>query len=447
MSMHSRCSREALVAKVFCIVGGVVLLVGAGCGSKAQSGPKNEAQAGTGGVGATSGSSGTMAGTPPKPTCGTDAVEAAGAGGESDRPLPSDSIEMLGASCSRAGALACAGKHQKLKLVCGAAGTWDANGTCGAGEFCQTADGVDKGICLAEADECQGLEPGALVCFSGAVRKCGADSLGSELVQECQYGCEGEDCAVDPPCAVGLGNCTDAPGCETNLKFSADNCGACGNSCVGAPNTTDSCVAGVCTCETGFSDCTSAPGCETATASDVQNCGVCDNNCGFGTCVGGKCAVRIFVTSSTYLGNLGGIEGADLKCQQHAEAANLNGIFKAWLSDSTTPVASRLPQHMGPYVRLDGQVVASNWSDLTTLSHQNRISINEMGAAVELSYVWTGGNSTSSKKYFCEDWTSVTPSTFGYCGETTYRSWDSSAYRDCSQELAHLYCIEIPEAE
>jgi hypothetical protein len=51
-------------------------------------------------------------------------------------------------------------------------------------------------------------------------------------------------------------------------------------------------------------------------------------------------------------------------------------------------------------------------------------SIDEMGSAVGRSYVRTG-------------------STFGYCDRATYLSWDNSVLRDCSQELAHLYCFEV----
>ncbi len=443
-------SRVGTFANLLGVVGMGVMLGGTSCASKPeQSRPQSEAQAGTGGVG---GIDGTGAGGLAKPTggdaAGGDAATGAGAGGEGDdHSTPGDSGEELGASCSRAGDLGCAGNHQKLKLVCGAAGVWESNGTCGQGEFCQTAVGVDEGICLAEAEECQGLDPGASVCTDGELRKCGVDSLNSELVQQCQYGCAGDNCAVDPPCDTGKGDCTDAPGCETNLKFSAENCGVCGNSCVGAPNTTDSCSAGACTCKSGFSDCTSAPGCETATITDVQHCGTCDNACTFGACVGGKCAVRVFVTSTTYLGNLGGLDGADQKCQQQADASGLSGTFKAWLSDSTTPVSSRMPHHDGPYVRLDSKVIATGWTALTTTSHQEAISVDEHGEAVELSYVWTGGDPARQKPYFCEDWTSATESTFGYCGQTGLNGWDHSAFRVCSMEMARLYCFEVPSGQ
>jgi len=46
---------------------------------------------------------------------------------------------------------------------------------------------------------------------------------------------------------------------------------------------------------------------------------------------------RVFVTSDAYKGNLGGLEGADAKCQDLAEDADLPG---RWRRD---PVCSRTP--------------------------------------------------------------------------------------------------------
>src|SRR5690242_15690863 len=41
---------------------------------------------------------------------------------------------------------------------------------------------------------------------------------------------------------------------------------------------------------------------------------------------------RVFVTSKTYQGTLGGLAGADMECQKLADAANLGGTWMAWLS-------------------------------------------------------------------------------------------------------------------
>ena len=51
---------------------------------------------------------------------------------------------------------------------------------------------------------------------------------------------------------------------------------------------------------------------------------------------------KVFVTSTTYTGNLGGLSGADSKCQARATAANLSGVWKAWLSTGDLAASSRI---------------------------------------------------------------------------------------------------------
>ena len=68
------------------------------------------------------------------------------------------------------------------------------------------------------------------------------------------------------------------------------------------------------------------------------------------------------MTSTTYkAGDLGGLAGADAKCQARAMAAGLTGTFRAWLSDATNSPSSRFPQDAGPYLLVNGGLVANNW--------------------------------------------------------------------------------------
>src|SRR5438045_3087614 len=59
----------------------------------------------------------------------------------------------------------------------------------------------------------------------------------------------------------------------------------------------------------------------------------------------------VFVTSTAYVGNLGGLQGADMKCQARAAAGRLRGTFLAWLSGTT----GARPCRQTP-VRLSGPV-------------------------------------------------------------------------------------------
>src|ERR1051325_9115317 len=66
----------------------------------------------------------------------------------------------------------------------------------------------------------------------------------------------------------------------------------------------------------------------------------------------------VFVTSLTYTTTqIGSIAGADSLCQAHATSVNLPGIFKAWLSGSTSDASARLGAARG-FVRIDGAPVA-----------------------------------------------------------------------------------------
>src|SRR5262245_31188313 len=76
---------------------------------------------------------------------------------------------------------------------------------------------------------------------------------------------------------------------------------------------------------------------------------------------------RIFVTSKVYVGGLlGGLDGADAKCNERAAAAGLPRTYKAWLSTLTDSPSSRMTHLVGKYTLVDGTLVASGWDDLVS---------------------------------------------------------------------------------
>jgi hypothetical protein len=112
--------------------------------------------------------------------------------------------------------------------------------------------------------------------------------------------CTGSVCALGA-CNAGFGNCDGNPanGCETDLRTSPANCGACSNRCA-PPNAAGTCAAGVCglgACTAGFADCdaNAVNGCEVNTATDLAHCGACGNLCrnfgpaGSSVCTAGAC--------------------------------------------------------------------------------------------------------------------------------------------------------------
>lgn len=183
----------------------------------------------------------------------------------------------------------------------------------------------------------------------------------------------------------------------------------------------------------------------------------------------------VFVSSERYTGNLGGVAGADAKCQQLAEAAGLPGTYKAWLSDKTSSPAATFKRSNGPYVLVDGTEVASNWEGLTEDYHLVPINIAETGQAVGESFVWTNTvpsgrtgpcpcpailrhegeqgeeRRTAVRDGSCQNWTSSNGDLYdGICGNSIGlgTSWTiniiseiGAQIADCD-EMLRLYCFQ-----
>ncbi|MBI2543103.1 MAG: hypothetical protein HYW24_02880 [Candidatus Aenigmarchaeota archaeon] len=154
---------------------------------------------------------------------------------------------------------------------------------------------------------------------------------------------------------------------------------------------------------------------------------------------------RVFITSTGYNGTLGGLSGADQKCQSLANAANLGGTWKAWLSDRTTAATSRLTHFNNPYKLLDGKKIADSWNDLTDGSIANAINLDEKTATQTNKLVWTSTSFNGSIPYSptnrCEDWT--LNSAFGDVGSNsrTDSGWTNQGMHECTN-INHLYCFE-----
>lgn len=159
---------------------------------------------------------------------------------------------------------------------------------------------------------------------------------------------------------------------------------------------------------------------------------------------------RVFVSSQTVNGNLGGVLGADQKCQQFATDANLGGNWKAWISDSNQSASDRLFHSTEPYVlSFDQTLIANNWDDLTDGSIQNQFNKTQTGTNLGGKSVWTGTNANgASNANTCQNWTSSnsTVST-GRRGKTdqTTQQWTTENNAGCAAQN-HLYCIEQPPA-
>lgn len=134
---------------------------------------------------------------------------------------------------------------------------------------------------------------------------------------------------------------------------------------------------------------------------------------------------KIFITSTQYNGNLGGVSGADSKCQARASAAGLSGTYKAIISSNTSNAKERMPNSR--YVTVTGEILSTNLAGLFDGGINYQIRTESGNYATTSGYaqsVWTGsdgnGNgylSGSPTLTTCSNWSSSNSS---YWGETGY---------------------------
>jgi hypothetical protein len=167
------------------------------------------------------------------------------------------------------------------------------------------ADGACGYACLPGFADCNGaFEDGCETVPATDPNHCGACDAPCSTTNMAIVVCAGGSCESGE-CAAGFADCNGdkrTDGCETDILNDLLNCGTCGHSCPDRPNTTKSCVGGVCTytCNAGFASCDGSPseadanGCEVNTQIDANHCGGCGNNCSSNhvatpTCAGGVC--------------------------------------------------------------------------------------------------------------------------------------------------------------
>jgi hypothetical protein len=156
----------------------------------------------------------------------------------------------------------------------------------------------------------------------------------------------------------------------------------------------------------------------------------------------------VFVTSETWVGSLlGGVDGADAKCQARAVEAGAPSIrgrpFVAWLSAPGTSAGSRVAETGdGIFVRPDDVRIADGLAELLGGKLDVEIDVDENSDVVTSNGVWTGtlldGGGASDT---CDGWVANVQ---GMLGKTVARdpSWTASAPSPCGSTYEHLYCFE-----
>ncbi len=158
----------------------------------------------------------------------------------------------------------------------------------------------------------------------------------------------------------------------------------------------------------------------------------------------------VFVTSTTYSGDLGGLGGGDAICQAHAVDAGLRGTYRAWLSSGVDSPSTRFNQATVPYKRVDGVTIADNWADLTDGNMDAPLNIDEFGNLqmdpMDKDFAWTNTDAFGTRATIgahCSSWTSTAG--VGQIGNLSHSAGGWTFFGlmqpSCSQ-MHHLYCFE-----
>ena len=151
-----------------------------------------------------------------------------------------------------------------------------------------------------------------------------------------------------------------------------------------------------------------------------------------------------FVTSSATTPDFGGVAGGDALCQGAADAAGLGSGFSAWLSTSAVDARDRIGDV--PYSGVDGALLATGIADLTDGLLDSSLNLDENGAVVAGTIVWTGTVSDGTHNTVdgsCDDWSSTAAPSggVGLLGPVTGGLWTQlSPPAGCNAAL-RLYCF------
>lgn len=156
-----------------------------------------------------------------------------------------------------------------------------------------------------------------------------------------------------------------------------------------------------------------------------------------------------FVSPETVTGAMGGLAGADQRCNDWASAAGLPGNYRAILSDATTDAASRLAGARG-WIRPDGRPVADRPADLfypnaplaplrIAADGSDQGPVSAWSASGNDGVYKTVANGTD-----CNGWTSGSDTLLAWYGfANTTAEWLDRGTRWACSSQAHIYCLQV----
>jgi len=333
--------------------------------------------------------------------------------------------------------------------TCGDNGEWSSPTSC------QNAcvNNLCGGVC----------RPGSKRCGSAAGMLETCNNSGAWVSSSCPGSCVNNSCATCTPGATECTSTTTVRTCGNNGEWQqATNCQfacvgkACGGSC--KPNSKE-CVNGA---EPQYRTCGSTGEWSAAVACAPSP-----------ACVNGGCGTDpkiAFVTSTLYTGNLGGLAGADQKCNERAKAGSQPGTYKAWLSDDTQSPSTRFSLQGGPIRLADGSELAKNWAELLANGVTRVFNVTEIGTRPPKAVASPGsttagcGDETVNALVWsdtrpnglrltvdrnCANWTTVTNNKLNMGRWDDQKYWSSYCTRNDAKDIdnsceskAALYCFQ-----
>lgn len=176
--------------------------------------------------------------------------------------------------------------------------------------------------------------------------------------------------------------------------------------------------------------------------------------------VGGE-SLRVFASSVAYNGNLGGIAGANQKCQSLAQAAGILSPGKKYIAllNNETGESVMTRAKVSSRIVLTNGVVVSRAGDgeFWNANHRAAINYDERGNLIPAGRLtWSNVYGPTGQAFgaaTCNSWTSGTASFFGFSGDTAekdfhwyYQETPTTHFVafPCN-ELHSLYCLEQVE--
>jgi hypothetical protein len=259
----------------------------------------------------------------------------------------------------------------------------------------------------------------------------------------CTLDCKLAVCGDGLVWAEGGEECDDGPG-------NSDSYNGCSTTCALGPHCGDGIL------DLNYETCDRGP--LNGTGQTTDEFAPCSSMCGF-------FGRLLFITGEMWKGDLGGVSGADLKCQAAAKSSGLPNPtrFRSWLSDDFQSPAERFEAWDSPVpvILVGGVLVAADLGELAEFGPLTGISRTPVGQVLVNRLVHT--NTSAFGEIFsvtdhCDGWTSASAQLEARRGYNALaieegpdwqdwqaeRWWTSFKSHGCDVP-AHLYCIDDGE--